>query len=653
MGAILLAPLAHSYYEFQDWLIPETLGKIGAPIKLALDQSIYAATYNCVFFMGIGLLRRDHPRRIFADIKDKFWQMMRAGWKLWPFVHIVTYTMIPTRFKLLWVDTIEVIWVTYLSMVANARRKQTRDAVQEVVGTSRSRGSGSEGGQGRSAEDTAGFLEQRRATVALRALAERVESLRALAAEGEILRKDARERHADGLSLECAGTGLAGADRYHYEREDTCLHTYEYGHDAVTRPNVTVSNDSERGLTEVQIAGAERPGLMLDIMLSMRAQGIGVVQGVIDATDGRLSANVFYVMDELHGNAALSGERRRVLERSLRAQLMAAAMAEKTGAQRRRVVEIPGGGFEFAPGAMDRVKSAVDSINTRLIDGIDHVTRKEDAISPAAAVPNDAGAHFVTLAGEEEDEVVEKEASEELGIVKAIQEDTDALASLEQRGAPPHAATELLAAIDNDKQTRALVGQTFKAEGLAVPDSFVADMDDAAKITASAKSENGSGGENRGDAELVSFIPDGVLDVPVDDEVTATEQSEDVFPAGVPSPTDADSAESVPSSSNFSSSVVALITDPSAPELQNPIAASNLADSIENLIVATNTIADEATTVVAERTKGEEESRREHARIFGVEIGELTDIIETEIIEASRDSSKEPGTEEDGTRKTR
>ena len=37
---------------------------------------------------------------------------------------------------------------------------------------------------------------------------------------------------------------------------------------------------------EVQIAGAERPGLMLDIMLSMRAQGIGVVQGVIDATAG-------------------------------------------------------------------------------------------------------------------------------------------------------------------------------------------------------------------------------------------------------------------------------------------------------------------------------------------------------------------------------
>ena len=118
---MFLAPLAHAYYEFQDWIFPESLGLWGAPLKLCLDQSIYAATYNCVFFFGIGLLRRDHPERIFADIKDKFWQMMRAGWKLWPFVHVITYTMIPTRFKLLWVDIVEVIWVTYLSLVANAR----------------------------------------------------------------------------------------------------------------------------------------------------------------------------------------------------------------------------------------------------------------------------------------------------------------------------------------------------------------------------------------------------------------------------------------------------------------------------------------------------------------------------------------------------
>jgi|AntAceMinimDraft_5_1070358.scaffolds.fasta_scaffold75944_2 hypothetical protein len=30
------------------------MGLWGAPLKLILDQTIYAAIYNCVFFFGIG-----------------------------------------------------------------------------------------------------------------------------------------------------------------------------------------------------------------------------------------------------------------------------------------------------------------------------------------------------------------------------------------------------------------------------------------------------------------------------------------------------------------------------------------------------------------------------------------------------------------------
>ena len=56
-----------------------------------------------------------------------------------------------------------------------------------------------------------------------------------------------------------------------------------------------------------------------------------MVQGVIDSTDGRLSANVFYVADERTGGA-LDAARRDGLSRSLRAMLMAAAAAaEKRG----------------------------------------------------------------------------------------------------------------------------------------------------------------------------------------------------------------------------------------------------------------------------------------------------------------------------------
>lgn len=40
---------------------------------------------------------------------------VQAGWKLWPLAHLVTYGVIPVDQRLLWVDCIELIWVTILS----------------------------------------------------------------------------------------------------------------------------------------------------------------------------------------------------------------------------------------------------------------------------------------------------------------------------------------------------------------------------------------------------------------------------------------------------------------------------------------------------------------------------------------------------------
>ncbi|KAA8539373.1 hypothetical protein F0562_026065 [Nyssa sinensis] len=38
-----------------------------------------------------------------------------AGWKLWPFAHLITYGVIPVEQRLLWVDCVELVWVTILS----------------------------------------------------------------------------------------------------------------------------------------------------------------------------------------------------------------------------------------------------------------------------------------------------------------------------------------------------------------------------------------------------------------------------------------------------------------------------------------------------------------------------------------------------------
>ena len=59
----------------------------------------------------------------------------QAGWKLWPFAHIVTYGVMPVEQRLLWVDMVELVWVTILSMIVN----ETPDTKKGEVG---------EGGEG-------------------------------------------------------------------------------------------------------------------------------------------------------------------------------------------------------------------------------------------------------------------------------------------------------------------------------------------------------------------------------------------------------------------------------------------------------------------------------------------------------------------------
>ena len=47
-------------------------------------------------------------------------EALRSSWRFWPFVHCISFShAVPLDLKLLWVDVMEIVWVTILSRVAN------------------------------------------------------------------------------------------------------------------------------------------------------------------------------------------------------------------------------------------------------------------------------------------------------------------------------------------------------------------------------------------------------------------------------------------------------------------------------------------------------------------------------------------------------
>jgi protein Mpv17 len=118
VGLLLLGPLAHFYYDF----VTDCLDGWPIPAKIALDQTVYLGLYNTLYCVALGALGGRGWEDIVEEARTTFIPLITAGWKLWPLVGIVTYTLIPPEHRVLWIDAIEVFYSVILSTIANANQ---------------------------------------------------------------------------------------------------------------------------------------------------------------------------------------------------------------------------------------------------------------------------------------------------------------------------------------------------------------------------------------------------------------------------------------------------------------------------------------------------------------------------------------------------
>jgi hypothetical protein len=89
-------------------------------IKVTADLTVWSIFLNAAYSTIIGLLAFRSPIDVLKDVRATLWPALRSAWRFWPFVHTVSFShAVPLDLKLLWVDVMEVVWVTILSKVAN------------------------------------------------------------------------------------------------------------------------------------------------------------------------------------------------------------------------------------------------------------------------------------------------------------------------------------------------------------------------------------------------------------------------------------------------------------------------------------------------------------------------------------------------------
>jgi len=120
-GLIGHGPLSHVWYDWSEQIFNDvfhwTQWWSFVP-KVAVDQILWGPFWNNTYIILLGLMKLENPQVIWSDVKRTTIPLVISGLKLWPLAHCVTYGLMPVQYRLLWVDLVEILWVTILSTQA-------------------------------------------------------------------------------------------------------------------------------------------------------------------------------------------------------------------------------------------------------------------------------------------------------------------------------------------------------------------------------------------------------------------------------------------------------------------------------------------------------------------------------------------------------
>lgn len=135
-GGIGHGPLSHLWYNLCDGFFDNVLHWTAWWVlfpKVVMDQTVWGPIWNNTYIALLGMMKRHDPSVIWADIRRSTVPLVVAGLKLWPAAHLVTYGLIPVENRVLWVDFVEIAWVTILASQASSNDESEQNTEQLEV----------------------------------------------------------------------------------------------------------------------------------------------------------------------------------------------------------------------------------------------------------------------------------------------------------------------------------------------------------------------------------------------------------------------------------------------------------------------------------------------------------------------------------------
>ncbi|XP_059053763.1 mpv17-like protein 2 [Achroia grisella] len=124
LSGLMAGIICHNWYNFIDRVV---VGRSFGTVmkKLMLDQFICSPIIIMTFFATVALFE-DRPLDNFTDeVRDKFWTLYTAEWLVWPPAQLINFYFLPTRFRVVYDNSISLGYDIYTSQVKHSKSKKT------------------------------------------------------------------------------------------------------------------------------------------------------------------------------------------------------------------------------------------------------------------------------------------------------------------------------------------------------------------------------------------------------------------------------------------------------------------------------------------------------------------------------------------------
>ena len=128
LTGVPFGPVCHYYYIFLDRILPGTTMRILCK-KILFDQLVFSPVSITMFLVSIGLLEGASHKAIHKDLVEKGPKLYKAECIVWPPVQMINFYFLPTRFRVLFDNTISLGFDWYYSYVKYRKpQEEIRDS---------------------------------------------------------------------------------------------------------------------------------------------------------------------------------------------------------------------------------------------------------------------------------------------------------------------------------------------------------------------------------------------------------------------------------------------------------------------------------------------------------------------------------------------